>query len=148
MATSSASLYSSLFTAGLFSLPEPRPDTSPTKKPVPTSISTEESQPSTSFSTPSIGFRAPPTSPGGKKTDASSGRRRRSSITIASSPMAAIKSPVQRAQFAHRSASKSFSILVTSPAATGTFPPIPENTMLTKCVTFWKIRDGPDPLRY
>ncbi|KIO29937.1 hypothetical protein M407DRAFT_242443 [Tulasnella calospora MUT 4182] len=133
MTTSSTSRYSSLFTAGLFSLPGARPDDAgPSNAPVPISISTEEAQPSTSFPTPSIGFRAPPTSPGGKKTDAPSLRRRRSSITIGSSPMAAIKSPVQRVQFAHKSASKSFNILVTSPAVTGMLPPAPENATLTR----------------
>ncbi|KAG8954299.1 hypothetical protein FRC00_005966 [Tulasnella sp. 408] len=46
--------------------------------------------------------------------------------------MAAIKSPVQRAQFAHKSASKSFSILVSNPATTGMLPPAPENATLIR----------------
>ncbi|KAG9017633.1 hypothetical protein FRB90_000426 [Tulasnella sp. 427] len=128
---SSASLYSSLFTAGLFSLPAPQSDAGPSNLPVSTPISPGQPEPSTSFSPSSLSFRAPPVSPG-KKTDGHVVRRRRSSITIGSSPMAAIKSPVQRAQFAHRSASKSFSIMVTTPSVSGPFPPIPENETLTR----------------
>lgn len=60
--------------------------------------------------TPSISVRPPqpPTSP--------PRRKRKSSVTFGSSPLAAIKSPMQRAQFSRQSAQKSYSILVTSPA--------------------------------
>lgn len=127
-----ASSYSSLFTAGLFapSASTSRVDAGPSKSSVQLSISA---------TTPTINVRGPPPpSPTTtKKTEQTPRRRRKSSATIGSSPMSAIKSPAQRAQFAHRSAHKNYSIMVTSPSRTTTLPSngvytVPENRTLVR----------------
>jgi len=117
--SSRPSEYSSLFTAGLFSQTSSAP-----LLPAPSLTSRAR--------TPSISIQTPSSPMSKKKSEPSPLKRRKSSATIGSSPMAAIKSPAQRAQFAQRTAQRN--TLLASPSRSGGFPltGVPENRTLNR----------------
>ncbi|KAG9003593.1 hypothetical protein FRB93_011011 [Tulasnella sp. JGI-2019a] len=104
--------YSSLFTAGILSLGNRAGSTT---KSIPSPVCMGDN---VQAQTPTISVRPPPPPSPARKADPAPRRRRKSSVTLGSSPMAAIKSPIQRAQYSHRSAQRAHSIMV--PSSPGT----------------------------